>query len=301
LPRRTAAITPAGIPISAARSTLRLASSSVSVDDTGAFSAVVALANGPNVIDVTAADASGNTARTSITVTRDSAAPSISLLRSSAGVLTNKDLTVISGVVSESATLTVAGIPATVHADGSFDVPVSLVEGANTINLVAVDAAGNQGSASLTVTRDLTPPAVTIDALPTEVSAATITVTGTVESTITFVTVNGQPVTATSGRYSASVALSFGSNVIFVEATDAAGNRATTSTAVSYVPQGGVTTASVGLVLLPVLTVIALLAGLAIGQARRGRGGGGGGEPKLEEMRKEAASEEELPPPGGEL
>src|SRR5207249_4331778 len=82
--------------------------------------------------------------------------------------------------------------------------------------------------------------------------------------------------TVTNGRYSASVTLSFGSNVIFVEATDAAGNRATTSTAVSYVPQG-VTTASVGLVLLPVLTVIALLAGLAIGQARRGRGGGGGG------------------------
>ena len=281
--------------------TVTVASSSVNVDDTGAFSAVVALADGANVIDVTAVDANGNTARTSITVIRDSAAPSISVLRSSAGVLTNKDLTVISGVVSEAASLTVAGIPATVRADGSFEVPVSLVEGANTINLVAVDAAGNQGSGSLTVTRDSTPPAVTIDALPTEVSSATVTVSGTVESTITFVTVNGQPVTVTNGRYSASVALSFGSNVIFVEATDAAGNRATASTAVSYVPQG-VTTASVGLVLLPVLTVIALLAGLAIGQARRGRGGGGGGEPKLEEMSKvSAAEEEELPPPGGEL
>jgi len=177
------------------------------------------------------------------------------------------------------------------------------VEGANTITLVAVDPAGNQGSSSLTVTRDSTPPAVTIDALPTEVSASTIAVSGTVESAIPFVTVNGQPVTVTNGRYSASVTLSFGSNVIFVEATDAAGNRATTSTAVSYVPQG-VTTASVGLVLLPVLTVIALLAGLAIGQARRGRGGGGGGGggPKLEEMSKEAASaEDELPPPEGEL
>src|SRR2546428_585276 len=281
--------------------TVTVASSSVSVDDTGAFSAIVALADGANVIDVTAVDANGNTARTSITVIRDSAAPSISVLRSSAGVLTNKDLTVISGVVSEAASLTVAGIPATVRADGSFEMPVALVEGANTLKLVAVDAAGNQGSGSLTVTRDSTPPAVTVDALPTEVSSATVTVSGTVESTITFVTVNGQPVTVTNGRYSASVALSFGSNVIFVEATDAAGNRATTSTAVSYVPQG-VTTASVGLVLLPVLTVIALLAGLAIGQARRGRGGGGGGEPKLEEMSKvSAAEEEELPPPGGEL
>jgi len=227
------------------------------------------------------------------------------LLRSSAGLLTSKDLTVVSGVVSEAASLTVAGIPAMVHADGSFEVPVSLVEGPNSIAIAATDAAGNQGTASLTVARDTTPPTLTIDALPSEVSSATVTVSGTVESSIAFVTVNGQPVTVSSGHYSTSVALSFGSNVIFVEATDAAGNTATTSEAVSYVPQG-VSTASVGLILLPVLTIIALLVGLAIGQARRGRGGGGGGGEggmKMEDMKKEGASaEEELPPPeGGEL
>ena len=183
--------------------------------------------------------------------------------------------------------------------------PVSLAEGANSIAITATDAAGNTGSDSLTVTRDSTPPTLTMDALPTEVSSATVTVSGSVESSVSFVTVNGQPVTVTGGRYSTSVALSFGSNVIFVEATDAAGNTATTSQAVSYVPQG-VSTASVGLILLPVLTVIALLVGLAIGQARRGRGGGGGGGEggmKMEDMRKEGGtSEEELPPPeGGEL
>src|SRR5256712_7755265 len=128
-----------------------------------------------------AVDANGNTARTSITVIRDSAAPSISVLRSSAGVLTNKDLTVISGVVSEAAYLTVAGIPATVRADGSFEMPVALVEGANTINLLAADAAGKQRSGRLTVTRDSTPPALTIDALPAEGSSGTMTVTGTVQ------------------------------------------------------------------------------------------------------------------------
>ncbi len=281
--------------------------SSVSVDGSGAFSSAVSLIEGSNTIDVSASDALGNTASTSLTVVSDSTAPAISLLRSSAGLLTSKDLTVVSGVVSEAASLTVAGIPAMVHADGSFEVPVSLVEGSNSIAIVATDAAGNQGTASLTVARDTTPPTLTIDALPSEVSSATVTVSGTVESSIAFVTVNGQPVTVSAGRYSTSVALSFGSNVIFVEATDAAGNTATTSRAVSYVPQG-VTTASVGLILLPVLTVIALLAGLAIGQARKGRGGGGGGGGeggmKMEEMKKEegASAEEELPPPdGGEL
>jgi len=280
--------------------------SGVFVDGAGAFSASVTLIQGTNTIDVSATDALGNTAATSLTVVSDSTAPAVSLLRSSAGLLTSKDLTVVSGVVSEASSLTVAGIPAMVHADGSFEVPVSLTEGSNSIAIVATDAAGNQGSASLTVTRDTTPPTLTMDALPTEVSSATVTVGGSVESSVSFVTVNGQPVTVTAGRYSTSVALSFGSNVIFVEATDAAGNTATTSQAVSYVPQG-VSIASVGLILLPVLTVIALLVGLAIGQARRGRGGGGGGGEsgmKMEQMKKEqgAAAEEELPPPeGGEL
>ncbi len=278
--------------------------SSVFVDGAGAFSTSVALVEGTNTIDVSATDALGNTASTALTVVSDSTAPAISLLRSSAGLLTLNDLTVVSGVVSEASSLTVAGIPATVHADGSFAVPVSLGEGSNSIAIVATDAAGNQGSASLTVTRDTTPPTLTMDALPSEVSSATVTVSGSVETGISFVTVNGQPVTVSAGRYSTSIALSFGSNVIFVEATDAAGNTATSSRAVSYVPQG-VSTASVGLILLPVLTVIALLVGLAIGQARRGRGGGGGGGEggmKIEEMKKEEGASEEIPPPReGEL
>jgi hypothetical protein len=274
------------------------------VDSTGQFTTAVSLIEGTNTIDVSAVDGAGNAATTSVVVIRDTGLPAISLLRSSAGLLTNKDLTVVSGVVSEAASVTVAGVPAMVHVDGSFEAPVRLVEGPNAIAFVARDEAGNQATVSLTVVRDSTPPTVSIDALPTEVSSASITVTGAVESGIGFVTVNGQPVTVSGGRYTATVALSFGSNVIFVEATDAAGNSAVTSQAVSYVPQG-VSTASIGLILLPVLTVIALLAGLAIGQARGGRGGGGGGGgKKMEEMTKEegaTAEEEILPPEGGEL
>src|SRR5438552_3115312 len=269
--------------------TVSIGGSSVFVDGSGAFSAAVTLIEGTNTIAVSATDSLGNTASTSLTVVSDSTAPAISLLRSSAGLLTSKDLTVVSGVVSEASSLTVAGTAVMVHADGSFEAPVSLVEGSNSIAIVATDSAGNQGSASLTVTRDTTPPTLTMDALPSEVSSATVTVTGSVENSVSFVTVNGQPVTVSGGRYSASVALSFRSNLIFVQATDAAGNTATTSQAVSYVPQG-VSTASVGLILLPVLTVIALLVGLAIGQARRGRGGGGGGGGggmRMEDMKKE--------------
>jgi len=275
-----------------------VAGQAVAVDASGQFSATVSLVeNATNSFDVIAVDAIGNTASTTVTVVHDRDAPGISLLRSSVGLLTNKDLTVVAGVVDEAASLTVGGIPATVHADGSFSVPVPLVEGTNTIQIVATDAAGNSASSTLTVARDSTPPTLTMADLPTETSSPTVTVSGTVESGISFVTVNGQPVPVTGGAYSTDVALSFGANVIFVEATDSAGNRAITSAAVSYVPTG-VTTASIGLILLPVLAIIALLVGLAIGGMRGGRPPK---EEKLEDKEAVPPAEEELPPEGGEL
>jgi hypothetical protein len=255
------------------------------------------LSEGTNTIDLIATDGSGNTATTSVVVVRDSTAPALTLLRSSAGLLTSDGITVISGVVSEAAYVTVGGIPADVHADGSFSVPVSLVEGSNDIDIDAADDAGNTGSSTLTVTRDSTPPVLTMEALPAETSTATITVEGSVETGIAFVTVNGAPVPVSGGLYSADVTLSLGANVIFVEATDAAGNSVTVSGAVSFVPTG-VTTASIGLILLPVLAIIALLIGLAIGGMR---GGGRMPEEKLEDKEAVPPAEEELPPEGGEL
>ena len=244
---------------------------SVSVDLAGQFSTTITLSQGENVIEVTATDAVGNVAVDSRVVTLDATAPAISQLRSSAGLLTNGDVSVISGVVDEPVSLTVAGGDVTVRADGSFEATVALIEGSNAIAIVATDAAGNQGSSSLTIVRDSTPPILTLDALPSETASATVTVSGTVESGINFVTVNGQPVPVTAGAFSTDVALSFGSNEIFVEATDAAGNSKAIAAAVSFVPSG-VTVASVGLILLPILAVVALVLGLVIGGMRM-RGG----------------------------
>ncbi len=202
--------------------------------------------------------------------------------------------------MNEAVSLTVGGTPVTVRADGSFDVTVSLVEGTNAIAIRATDPAGNVGTSSITIVRDSTPPALTLDALPTETSSPTVVVKGTVESGISFVTVNGQPVSASGGTYEQEVALSFGSNVIFVEATDGAGNRRTLSAAVSYVPTG-VTTSAVGLVLLPVLAVIALIVGLAIGQWLQARRPPTPPEGEEEGGGPAEAGEEELPSREGEL
>lgn len=277
---------------------LTIAGQAVTVDGSGAFSHDVNLVEGSNAFQVTATDAIGNVATTTVVIVSDTNAPTLTLLRSSVGLITSAAMTVVSGSVDETAFVVVAGIPATVHEDGSFGVTVSLKEGSNPIFILAFDAAGNVGIATLTVVRDITAPVLTMTPLQGETSNPTVTVSGTVESGVSFVTVNGQPVTVSAGTYSAQVALSFGPNVIFVEATDAAGNRATTSQAVSYIP-AGISTASIGLILLPVLTIIALLVGLAVG-AMRGRGGRPEGE-RLEDKEAVPPAEEELPPEGGEL
>ncbi|MFQ5907303.1 MAG: S8 family serine peptidase [Thermoplasmata archaeon] len=251
--------------------TVVVAGQTVAVDAVGGFSAVVSLTEGANAIGVSATDAIGNVASTTVSVTSDQTAPAISQLLSSAGLLTNGGATVISGVVDEPVALTVGGADTVVRADGSFEVTITLVEGSNAIAIVATDAAGNQASTSLTVLRDSTPPVLALDALPSETASATVTVSGTVESGVNFVTVNGQPVPAAGGQFSTDIALSFGSNEIFVEATDTAGNTKTIAAAVSYVPTG-VTVASVGLILLPILAVVALVLGLIIGGLRM-RGG----------------------------
>lgn len=273
-----------------------VADQAVSVGAAGSFSTSVSLSEGANAIEVASTDAQDNVARTTVTVMRDTAAPAISQVLSSEGLLTSSGLTVIRGMVNEPASLTVGGAQATVRADGSFEAPVRLLEGGNAVSIVATDAAGNQGTASLTVVRDTTPPTLTLNALPSETSGATVTVSGTVESGIGFVTVNGQPVGVTNGQYSTEVALSFGSNEVFVEATDGAGNVNSRSAAVSYVPTG-VSVSSVGLMLLPVLAVIGLLVGLFLGQ--RVRGGPPKTPPKTEAIRPPTRTEQPPTRPEG--
>ena len=243
---------------------------SVSVDAQGAFSTVVTLSPGVNAIEVRATDPLGNSVTVTRIVTLDTAAPVISQVTSTAGLLTNQDSTTIRGAVDEAVSVTVGGIPTNVRADGTFELSMTLAEGSNAISIVATDLAGNQATRTLTVIRDTVLPVLALDALPSESGSATITVSGTVESGINFVTVNGQPVPVSAGAFSTDVALSFGSNEIFVEATDGAGNTKAVVAAVSYVPSG-VTVASVGLILLPILAVVALLLGLMLGGMRRGR------------------------------
>lgn len=114
----------------------------------------------------------------------------------------------VTGTVDESVTsVTVNGMTAT-RTGNSFTatgVPLSL--GPNTITATATDAAGNATSASITVHL-----------------SAKVNVRGTVDASVTTVTVNGVTASITSGTFSAMVPMTLGVNTLTANAQDGAGN-----------------------------------------------------------------------------
>ena len=210
---------------------------SVTIDGTdvpvlpsGAFSMNVTLAEGLNTIRVVAVDALGNARSLAIDVTLDTVTPQIAL--APAPPDRTRDPTVhIKGTKEPGATLTVS-VDGTAHTGlkdaGTFDIVVDLVDGrANLITLVSVDDVGNTYHLSVNVTRDSTPPKLTVAQLPAYSKARVVSVQGTVDDPAAVVTVNGQQVPNSGGTFSTQVDLVEGPNIITVAAVDAIGNDAT--------------------------------------------------------------------------
>jgi hypothetical protein len=108
----------------------------------------------------------------------------------------------------------------------SFDCQVDLVEGTNQIAAIALDQAGNQADAALTITY-IPLPSVTITA-PADgaiVNTPSIALSGSVDDDGAAVDINGAP--ATSGSFDTAVALHQGQNLIVVSATNSAGGVGT--------------------------------------------------------------------------
>jgi hypothetical protein len=125
----------------------------------------VPLVEGGNTLTATATDGQGHVGTASINVVRDLTPPHVAIYTPSAGATIAASSVTVSGLVNDivagtvntsNATVTVNGIPATV-ANRSFIVPgVPLQPGSNTVTAVAIDAAGNQAQATVTL-RQLTP------------------------------------------------------------------------------------------------------------------------------------------------
>ncbi len=212
-----------------AGSLLKVNGTSVSLDAGGNFSYDFALTEGQNTITVESSDAVGNTNTTVRTVTKDTQPPLVTLNAPVDNLLTNSKTVTASGTTELGAIVTVNGASVTLDPQGNFSTVLTLSEGTNTITVVAKDTAQNSQTVTRTVTVDTIAPSLSVTA-PVDgaiTNHATLAVTGTAE-TGSALTVNGTSVAVDAqGNYSASVALSEGSNTITVEAKDTAGNKTT--------------------------------------------------------------------------
>ena len=198
----------------------------------GSFQGVVSLQEGTNVITIKATDASNNTTTIVRNIVRDSTPPSLTVSAPSIGIITNQPSITVSGTVTDAHAVTVSvnGTVLSIAQNGSWTGTVYLIQGTNTITVVATDAAGNKTTVSRTVIEDWTAPAITVS-LPldsTITKLSSLSVSGTVkDSTTATLTVNGNSVPVSNGSFSTTINLNDGKNTIIIIATDAAGNKTT--------------------------------------------------------------------------
>ncbi|MGH7544636.1 MAG: hypothetical protein ACREKI_00475, partial [Gemmatimonadota bacterium] len=163
----------------------------------------------------------------------DSVAPVLTIDAPAEGAAVGALEVDVSGTIQDQTAtrVTVNGVQATVTNNASYAATVPLpVEGANALQVTAIDAAGNQTDSTRNVLRDTQAPLITInepaDGLITKDTA--VTVSGTItDLTEVMANLNGIPLTLDgAGGFSAQASLLEGQNFLTVSATDAAGNGA---------------------------------------------------------------------------
>ena len=210
--------------------TLTLNGATVALAADRSFTVDAPLAEGKNTLAFAATDAAGNTATLARIVVRDTAAPVVTLDSPAEGAVTKQGEIEVRGRVADASavTLRIGGAEVAVAADGSFAATVPLpAEGGNAIGAEATDAAGNAGSAEVTVVRDTEAPVVSFSA-PAEGARVTgdrVAVRGTVEDrTAVTLTINGVTLAVgTGGAFEGEIPLADGTTLT-ATATDAAGN-----------------------------------------------------------------------------
>lgn len=153
-----ARVTVAGV-ADARITSLSVNGSPVPRDGEGRFSTEVSLKAGPNMIVAVGTDGAGNQGVDSYNVTLDQVAPNIAIDSPPNGFTTTDSSVAITGVVADlidggqAARVFVGEIEASLNLGSFMAVGVPLQLGPNSIEAIAVDAAGNRRTASISVTR----------------------------------------------------------------------------------------------------------------------------------------------------
>lgn len=215
----------------------------VSVNPDGTFSCAVTLTTGDNTITTVATDLNGNRTSDTRIITLDQTAPVLAITQPSDNSVTTVNSVAIAGTMADEhavvITVSVNNGPTTnAHVSGTnFDVTVNLVPGMNTIEITAIDQAGNMASTKRSVIADTAAPtvAITEPAQDIRTTAVSIVVSGSVANAITraavVITADGRsytPALANDGSFSQAIPLPTDKTyAIVVTATDQGGNSAT--------------------------------------------------------------------------
>jgi len=197
------------------------------------------LTEGPNTLTAHAS-AQHDSAEHAITVTRDTTGPIVTIYSPDDGDVIGATSVTVEGWVEDDSlqTVSVNGQPAELFGNYFIAEGVPLnTEGNNAILVVATDAVSRTGQAEVSVSRDTTPPSLTIES-PTDgsvVNGSYVVVSGTyTEANLDGISVNGISAPAAGGTYdSPSIPLQEGSNVITAVATDLAGHATQVSITVT--------------------------------------------------------------------
>ena len=221
---------------------------------------VIGLQVGSNVITVTARDAAGNVGTDILTVTYsapDTTVPVVTITGPTTGgaYSTSSSTMTVSGTGSDNVGVTAVtwstdrGSSGTASGTTNWMASgVALQSGTNVITVRARDAAGNSGTATLTVTYtppDTTAPTITIlgptSASTYSTTSSVVTLGGTAADNLGVTAVTWANNRGGSGFSSGttswsvpSVQLQGGSNVITMTAQDASGNKGTATLTVTY-------------------------------------------------------------------
>jgi bacillopeptidase F len=148
----------------AAGATVSVNDNVVTADSTGAFNTTISLDAGPNAIDVIATDNNNNQGEVLLMVNAmPITSTATSTLGASQGTLpltvtspidsatVSTSTVTVQGQTTPGATVTVNGNSDVADANGNFSIDVSLDNGPNAINVIAIDDNGNQGEVLLMV------------------------------------------------------------------------------------------------------------------------------------------------------
>ena len=133
----------------------------------GSWIALVALAEGANLLVAEAIDEYGNVGTTSVEIVRDATAPAVAITAPAPGAAYGVSEVLVAAQIADASAVTVFldGVPSRLEAGGgAFSGLASIAaEGPATIHVLAIDDAGNVAEATVDVIVDFSAPIVTVE------------------------------------------------------------------------------------------------------------------------------------------